>query len=231
VLQSEKALNGFENGRKFLEDNKELIKTKNRQGMTLNIGAGLFSAISIFYSEGHFEFSPAKLALFFVVAMGTVYFNYHYSYNAIHRLSIFKRMHEEEVCDNCQDMQATKERALTKIVGTVGAVGDASAYMISVVKTFQVIFRLIGLIKNDEQTWQNYANNQWAMLVFFLCGTPIAIPAGMQGWDFWTGGLVKNRRPKIQRVEEADKTDTESLCSVVNLRRNDTLAGGFVLNY
>lgn len=194
----------------FQKYNRFSIRRKSIEGFLLATGGGLFSAVAVFYHNGHFSFSISGLLFFLFVAIGGIVFNYNYSYTEIHKIDFFKSIHNKQNCDQCELDSAQQKKLIDKMtrpIGVISACGDGITYSLAVIRTMQVIFHIVSLTSHDD-VWRTTGDNPWALFSAFIVSLSLSIPAGMQGFSMWTSGLYSTKKPKpaMTVIEERNES-------------------------
>lgn len=221
----------------YLSRHKGWDRSTTAIGVSMGVAGVLVGALAACYVNRQFEFNnPLHITLFFIALTGA-YFNLCYSYNLITRMEWLLKLHNTESCTACLNEQVNDEATAPVVVTTqhaetessclsglgkqcgrffessvrnLAALGGSITFSPAIIRTLQIIFRLIGMASSNEEHYNAIAEDPRFILTGFIISIPFVYFSMLQYTAVWGKSAASLK-------DQASNRQDESVHAVVNI--------------
>lgn len=214
---------------RYLSRHKGWDRATTLIGVLMGIAGALVGAVSACYVNRQFEFkNPLHISLFFIALTGA-YFNLCYSYNLITRMEWLLKLHNTESCATCLNERSAApvvsaiQPAETETqcydgfakrcssffgsgVSSLAALGGSITFSPAIIRTLQIILRLIGMASSNEEHYNTIAEDPRFILGGLILSLPFVYFSMLQYLAVWgkSAASPEASTPRIQPAVNAD---------------------------
>lgn len=220
----------------YLSRHKAWDRSTTAIGVSMGIAGASVGAVAACYVNHQFEFNNPLHITFFFIALTATYFNLCYSYNLITRMEWLLKLHNSESCTACLNEPAapvvvTIQSAETEAschdgvakrcssffgsgVSGLAALGGSITFSPAIIRTLQIIFRLIGMASSNEERYNAIAESPFFIMSGLILSLPFVYLSMLQYTAVWgkSGTSSQESTSKIQ-ARNAGSLETDSIAS------------------